>query len=67
MNLFRSFALVSMLALIGSIVTPPLLISTPAAAATKNKVAKKTSLAFKKCGEFMYHKGGKCVDARDKA
>jgi hypothetical protein len=33
----------------------------------KRKKAKgKTAKAMKSCGTFKYHKGGKCLDARDK-
>ncbi len=39
-----------------------------AEAAEKSKKAKKASKkpAYKPCGAYMYWKGGKCVDARDK-
>ena len=34
--------------------------------AKRKKVGGKTTKATKSCGTFKYHKGGKCVDARDK-
>jgi hypothetical protein len=32
----------------------------------RKKVKGKSAKATKSCGTFKYHKGGKCVDARDK-
>jgi hypothetical protein len=34
--------------------------------AKRKKAKGKTAKATKSCGTFKYHKGGKCLDARDK-
>ena len=38
----------------------------PAKKVVKAKPVKKAKKVAAKCGEYKYHKGGKCMDARDK-